>query len=533
MPISDEMRRLEAKWKAGTSWPQRLDWIEIDGVRGWKGERFELRFPIMAVVGKNGVGKSTVLQAVASIHRLPGKKKGTRILNPAYFFPDTPWESIEDATIRYSGRQGNEPVADNVKKLTERWRGYQRRPERPIQYIDLGRIQPVPERTGYSKLARPTVKEVSSDSFDIPKVERLSEIMGREYQTAKMSLTDNDTKRTVPVLADEVSEYSGFHSGAGETAVAELLEKGFRDGSIILIDEIETSLHPSAQRRLMRDLATVCRQRELQILLTTHSPYILDELPLDARAYIMLTPSGRKIAYGVSPEFAMSRMDDVPHYECDLYVEDERAKALLEEILIAARPSLVKRCQIVPYGAASVGRALGQMVASGRFPKPSCVYLDGDQGEATGCINLPGQDSPERMVFYALNEREWQGIAQRVGRSHSDVVDQCSGAMLLSDHHEWVRQAANNLTLGGDTLWQAMCAEWAVNCLEPSEGDRITQPISDALAGIGHETPRPEREVPTTPSPSPLHRVEEDQRSAPSPSEQKPPSELSLFGEQE
>ena len=32
---------------------------------------------------------------------------------------------------------------------------------------------------------------------------------------------------------------------------------------------------------------------------------------------------------GVSPEFALSRMDEVHHPECELYVEDEVAKTLL------------------------------------------------------------------------------------------------------------------------------------------------------------------------------------------------------------
>jgi len=77
--------------------------------------------------------------------------------------------------------------------------------------------------------------------------------------------------------------YSGFHQGAGETTVAELLEADLPQYSLVLIDEIESSLHPRAQRRLLRDLAERCRERQLQIILTTHSPYILEELPAEAR----------------------------------------------------------------------------------------------------------------------------------------------------------------------------------------------------------------------------------------------------------
>ena len=254
--------------------------------------------------------------------------------------------------------------------------------------------------------------------------------------------------------------------------------------SLVLIDEVETSLHPRSQRRLIRDLAERCRELELQIIVTTHSPFVLDELPQEARAHIVDTLGGRTIVYGISPEFAMTKMDDVPQYECDLYVEDKRAQALVVEILFRHAPSLVTRCRTIPYGAASVGQALGIMVSQGRFPRPSCVFLDGDQGTATGCVNLPGEDGPERVVFAALKEKNWLNIATRMGRDFSTVADVCSQAMTVGDHHEWIKYAATNLVISGDLLWQVMCGEWSANCLLPEEAKKITQAIEDALAGI-------------------------------------------------
>ncbi|MGC1884646.1 MAG: AAA family ATPase [Stellaceae bacterium] len=78
----------------------------------------------------------------------------------------------------------------------------------------------------------------------------------------------------MPVLAHQGSIFSGFHQGAGETTIAELLAADLPKYSLVLIDEIESSLHPRSQRRIIRDLAERCRERELQIILTTHSPYV-------------------------------------------------------------------------------------------------------------------------------------------------------------------------------------------------------------------------------------------------------------------
>lgn len=514
MELSREMRRLEAKWQQGTGWPKRLTWIEIKGLRGWESQRFSLNFPIMAVVGENGVGKSTILQACASVYRSPRQVKKDRFASD--FFPETPWDSIRDAQIAYEVREGDSTIHQAIRKPTGRWRGNPERPKRHVEYFDLRRIQPVSARVGYTRLANPGVNEVSAIDFERTRLSRFSAIMGKTYDLAKMALTDADVKRTVPVIGQHDTLYSGFHQGGGETTTAELLQRDIPRYSLLLIDEIESSLHPRAQRRLVRDLAALCRESELQVVLTTHSPYVLEELPLAARACIIQTKGRREIVIGVSPEFAMTKMDDVQHAECDLYVEDHHAAILLGEILIAKEPSLRQRCRTIPFGAASVGKALGGMVQGERFPRPTCVFLDGDSGEAEGCFNLPGDDAPEQVVFHGLKEKGWARLHVRTGRDYAAVADACGRAMTIGNHHAWVENAANGLFLGSDLLWQLMCAEWAATCLTNEDATRITLAIDDALIDAGSHVPQPEivteepeatgEPIPATLEPSPQRR---------------------------
>jgi hypothetical protein len=186
---------------------------------------------------------------------------------------------------------------------------------------------------------------------------------------------------------------------------------------------------------------------------------------------------------GVSPEFAMTKMDVEQHLECDVYVEDEVALTMLREIIVVHAQSLISRILIVPYGAASVGQALGQMVKNNKWPRPTCVFLDGDQPPADGCTLLPGGDSPERVVFGALNGIGWKGVSERVGRSHSLLVDACNKTMTYDNEHEWIRLAADELVLGGQNLWQAMCAVWAKDCLPPLQAKPIVEPIQAKLIG--------------------------------------------------
>jgi predicted ATPase len=148
-------------------------------------------------------------------------------------------------------------------------------------------------RIGYARLLKAGVIEGPFQAFDNQRLQRLTQIVGKKYTSAGISTTNAGVDKPIPVLEMEGLRYSGFHQGAGEIAAAELLAVDYPKNGIVLIDEIETSLHPRAQRRLMRDLARVAREQELQIVLTTHSPYVLDELPPEARIYLMDGAGGK------------------------------------------------------------------------------------------------------------------------------------------------------------------------------------------------------------------------------------------------
>src|SRR5688572_4230679 len=156
MALNSKVRLLANKWRADAGWPKRLEWLDISGVRGWTGQRIDLNFPIVAICGENGSGKSTILQAAAAVYAPPGggRRKGYFASD---FFPDTFWETVEDASIRAAIRQGGHSEIRSVRKPTTRWRGNPQRPERVVEYIDLSRIQPVSARVGYQRLAKPTV----------------------------------------------------------------------------------------------------------------------------------------------------------------------------------------------------------------------------------------------------------------------------------------------------------------------------------------------------------------------------------------
>lgn len=477
MTLSREIRRLENNWNNG-QFPKHLEFLELTNLRGWTGQRIEFKFPIVAIVGENGMGKSTIIQAAAALYKPPAGDTG---YYASAFFPDTAWEELSGIEIKGSVKEGTTSKLVSVRKPTTRWRGIETRRERPVRFLDLKRILPIYSKTGYSRLAKRQYTEATAETFDAANLGRLSSIVGKTYSLAKQSTTNADANRKIPVLQTDGNEYSGFHQGAGETTITELLSLDIPNNSIVLIDEIETSLHPRAQRRLIRDLAEVSRLRHVQFIVTTHSPYILDELPIYARIQILNDLGTKQVVHGVSSEFALSRMDEDNYPEIDIYVEDISAKILVEEIIAKADLSLLSRVQIIPYGAANVGKSLGLMNHQNRFPKPTVVLLDGDQDPSNGCLILPGNDAPERVIFDDLNNIGFPKVAAIISRSHSDLVNHCQNAITLPDHHDWNKSVADNIVCGGNELWRALCRTWVEDVYQPDSSNFLVIALKDKL----------------------------------------------------
>lgn len=55
-----------------------------------------------------------------------------------------------------------------------------------------------------------------------------------------------------------------------------------REGSVIVVEEIDNGVHPSRAESLLRNIQKIAQERDLRVLLTAHNPALLDALPLEA-----------------------------------------------------------------------------------------------------------------------------------------------------------------------------------------------------------------------------------------------------------
>lgn len=195
--------------------------MEVTGLRGWTGQRIDLSpFPIMALVGENGSGKSTLLQAAASVYKSDDRK---RTYFASEFFPETAWDKVRSASVKYGYQEGSLHREFVIRKPTTKWLGNVDRPTREVEYIDLSRIQPVAARVGYTKIAKTKHKEHSATPFDNEKARRLTEVMGREYDGARMALSDVDMHRRYqgnrPESINEINDAGELYRKAAKASV--------------------------------------------------------------------------------------------------------------------------------------------------------------------------------------------------------------------------------------------------------------------------------------------------------------------------
>lgn len=471
--------------------------IVYGSIRGLSWFEMSMTYPISAIAGVNGSGKSTILALAACAYHnmdngfiLPGRKI------PYYTMSDFFIQSIEEQSpagikiwyefLHNRWRQSHshpEGIGRGLQSRSKRrggkWSNYSRRVKRNTAFFGIERVVPHAERS-VSKSYRRYFHLAEEAGFEDEVREAVGRILGRQYDRFWFR---EHSKYRLPHVKRNHTVYSGFNMGAGENALFDILSTIYAapKGLLILVDEIELGLHNSAQRRFIEELKRICLDRHCQVICTTHSPAILDALPPEGRFLIERHGSRTVVTPGVSAACAAGRLAEQDSLEIDVFVEDGIARQLIQSGLAA---DLRRRVNILPIGSAKA--VVRQMAA--RFKnrdRGECVaVLDGDQranansnlkyyekmAEVPGnddddaaadwfekrLAYLPGDLWPEGWVFRRLAELDLTTLASMFKIEQDELLDLCQKASGAGKHREFYT-LAKSLSLPDEDVCCKVC----------------------------------------------------------------------------
>ncbi len=223
------------------------------------------------------------------------------------------------------------------------------------------------------------IKELSNNE----KIE-IEKILGKQYiETKFLEHNFYDRNKGFAIrYKTKNTTYSEAYAGSGETAIVKLVIDllNAEDYSLILLDEPETSLHPLAQKRLINFILEQIKKRKLQVIISTHSPDIIEGMPKEAIKIFYENPESGKvnIIENVYPENAFVHIGRTISDKKVIIVEDILAKMIVEKIINENGDSELFEVKYFPNGESIIKKEF-MLVYSKEESNNHFIIFDGDQ----------------------------------------------------------------------------------------------------------------------------------------------------------
>lgn len=408
--------------------PDALRAVAVRRLRGIRDLRVSFTYPVSVLAGPNGCGKSTVLFACACAYRDPSR--GSREFVPTSLFPnfiDPSGEGISDTVDRtelefdYVHRGAAYAMAWRRGKSWNRsflGRKGGRQPERPVCLRTLANLTNPSEVRGLLQLAR---KPFETNEIGADLLVFAHRILPREYRQLSVIRSGLRDLLFAELEAETAPRYSEFHMSSGERAVLRIShDVSVLDGALVLIDEVEAGLHPYTQQQTMLELQRLALRKQLQIVVASHSPVVLDSVPPEARIFLDRDSETEEVVQvPVYRDIFQKALYGQSQDRLSILCEDAIAEAVIRGVLDTLNPLLGLRHDDFVIGR-NTGRNEfpGHVRTLGKFGRlrDFVMVLDGDSRQMDGPVQsaaaaygqraqplfLPGEGSPETWVWEIL-----------------------------------------------------------------------------------------------------------------------------------
>ena len=458
--------------KARGAFRNYIDYIQFPYFRNLeKSTRITFDFPLTVFVGQNGSGKSSTLHALygAPMRNTPFEFWFSTAVDPVlevsdggdrhcffYAYKDSGGNPLEVLKLRIFKRNNpdywetSRPIVSyGMAQLPG---GQRNQPvEKDLVYIDFrselsafdkyfyfknpSRTKTIKNKQDYlrkySKFLKQIIDNITPSivrygikqnepvrNLTRQELDNISEILGRTYISGKLIKHKlfEEWGYSAFFITSTYS-YSEAFAGSGEMAVVRLVTELLSAPryALVLLDEPEVSLHPGAQKRLKHFILELIRQKQLQVVISSHSPSIIEDLPPNAIKVFSQMPDGKfHVTNSMHPEEAFFHLEQSNPNKKTIIVEDLLAKQLVLAVLKAMGEHTESLFDVTYYsGGASVIKNHFITVYSREANSKHFVLLDGDQRPATGHFD------PNSIIFLEQTTQRYK--AEILKQTGSDV----------------------------------------------------------------------------------------------------------------
>ena len=419
--------------------------IRLANIRGITDLRVLLDYPVSVIAGGNASGKTTVLLAAACAYSVPGA--GVKAFVPSTLFPDyrprvggRGDERLEvTLDYDYSTPEGRRAMRWRRGKSWNRsffGRKGGSQPERPVYLRTLSNLTNPSEVRGVLGMSQATTAP-DEQPLTALQIDFAQKMLPFRYSEV-IDLTSG-RKNLLFAAQEGGAAYSELHMAAGERAILRLSQEIAQlRGALVLIDEVEAGLHPWVQQLLMLQLQELALRNDLQVVVTTHSPIVLDAVPLHGRIFLERADDGSVLVRPPYRDVVQSALYGRSGDALNVLCEDEIAEAMLHGVCDRVLPAERIRPEAV-----RIGRDTG----ADEFPMHAAAFrkfgqidnfvfvLDGDRRDsevvdrvkrqakaAVPVLFLPGREAPECWVWERL-ESCVEDLATPLGIAADDLRD--------------------------------------------------------------------------------------------------------------
>jgi predicted ATPase len=448
--------------------------MQVQGIRCHANTSFDFNSPITAFSGLNGTGKSTILQLAACAYRSP-----RATYNIGQFITASqldPTSVAKGSYVKFAFWTKESTTRPLTLSYTSSWNGYNRRTVRSVLFAGIGHYLPRSESPSFMYRTR-ALRAHTPAAVATRIREWTCRILAQGYEEITAHQTNIQTRRgnKLSTVKRDGITYSESNMGFGEARALQLVQilETIPERSLVLIEEPETSLHLSAQQELGHYLVDVCMHRRHQILLTSHSDFLLRALPAASCIFLARHDASIRAVPGLTPLQARSLMADGKVKALNILVEDEAAKAVLSAIIRRHEPALLPTWGIYRGGDKDrIGTTVRCVQEAGIA---LAAVRDGDVGDAPkdNIFKLPGTLPPEKEIFQA------PAFAKYMAETYGIVLADFRTALIGKDHHHWFDLLAAKIGVNPVALiWDA--AKAYVSGVPETETSLLVALLKDA-----------------------------------------------------